>query len=234
MACLWYGEFVPSLTVTAFDFYLNHAIWQHDVPYEGNGIVTVSCTGNSSVALGVGDPNGGGEITAITTSLPALQCGVLYTFFVARKADTQGQNGNPNTPNYQIITSALITAPAGNWVPGYVFNMIYNRGAINVAYCDGNRSPCDRNQGRTNEAISQATAQQIELQYKNGFQNPVTVSNLWDQTVTNDATTYSYWVFYGDNNNQGQFPIRGSSSASFVGASMTLVIALTLLLSSVF
>jgi len=221
MACLWYGNFIPSTVAPNFDFYVNHTHWRDTISYGTNTIESYPC--GFYTTLGIGDTNGNSEIA--TTTQPALQCGVLYTFFAARRPDTQGNNGNPNTPNYQVISYALTTAPPGvNWVPGYVFHMIYNRGQINVAYCDGNQANCDRNNNRRNQNIQSATGQQIELEFANNFENPVTINgNLFDSTVVNSANTYSYWVFYGDNNNQGQFPIVGGSGASMISASLLLI-----------
>jgi len=222
-ACIWYGNFVPSTVAPNFDFYINHTHWRDSVAYGQNAIAAYNC--GFYTTFGIGDSNGNSETD--TSSLPSIQCGVLYSFFAARKPDTQGNNGNPNTPNYQVIAYEISTAPSGvNWVPGYVFHMIYNQRNINVAYCDGSNDNCNRNNNRQNTNINTAAMQQIQLEFANNFENPVTINGgttLFDSTVVNSANTYSYWVFYGDNNNQGQFPVVGGSGASMISASLLLI-----------
>jgi len=212
--------------VPNFDFFVNSTTFQSSVPYGTNAIVAVNCA--FATTFGIGEA-GVGQID--TANVPQLRCGGLYTFFAARKRDTQGNNGNPNTPNYQVIAIELAPAPAGstaNYVPGYVFHMIYNRAEINIQYCDGTRSDCTRNNGRKNQDIQTAQAQSVNLMYTNNFENPVTINELYDNVVVNSYNTYSYWLFYGDNNRQDQFPIVGAGGASMLTVSLGLIALLNL------
>jgi hypothetical protein len=233
---VWVGNYVPSQTATAFDFLYDQVAVAENIIYGENRVIMLACNSSDSVnhemavsssIIGTTSPN----------VFPQLYCGSLYSFFASRTT-----NGANNVEKYVATVRLLEGNVAFGYMSGLVFNGIYRGGqnGVNGKYCDKDSATCDLDHldHRTGFNVPINQFNEMTLKMTSTFENPVTLNGpggvtLFDDNVVGSVGDFQVWVFYGDNNDQANFPFQGGvSPASLLTISMTVMIALSAIVSS--
>jgi len=226
---LWVANYVPSTTATQFNFYINDVPITTALDYGFDEILAVNCsTSEDAVVKRYSIAPTVTLSQAPITPANDVLCGHLYSFFATRAP-------NVNTVEQYSFAIRQLENTDNSYMSGFFFNGIFNGGNVNAAYCDYNNPNCNVNNlgQRTNIAATLGVWNQMTLQMGPGYQNPVRITGpngvvLFDDVVTGSLGDERTWAFYGDNNNQNNFPIRGGvSPASFLTISMSVLVALS-------
>jgi len=227
---LWVANYVPSPSYSQFNFYVDDVAIRTALDYGFDEIIPVSC--NSSQDSVVKHYSIAPTVTlaqAPITQQNDVTCGHLWSFFATRAPNVGG------VEKYSFAIRLLEGNSLNNYMSGFFFNGIFNGGNVNAQYCDYNNANCDVNNlnQRTNKAATLGVWNEMTLRMEPGYQNPVRITGpngvvLFDDVVTGSIGDARTWAFYGDNNNQNNFPIRGGvSPASFLTISMSVLVALS-------
>jgi len=230
----WVANLVPSTAATQFDFFFNEMPIATAVNYGAKEVVAVYCNAtavNFYPTLALGSTLVGPQAQSTPND---LACGFMYAFFATRK---------PNVNNAEVygIGYRMIAGSPG-YMSGFIFNGIYRGGqnGVNSAFCSKNSATCDTNNQnqRTNQPVPINTWTEMQLKMPTGFENPVTITGpngqtLFSDVVTGTVDTYQAFYFFGDNQDQTDFPLNGGiSPASILTISMALLVSLSAVVSA--
>jgi len=230
-AFLWVGNYVPSVTAPNFDFYLDNVLFRNNVAYATTEVVACNCTTSAAYTpfFGIGSSLVGAQDSTTRIQPFALVCDRLYSFFASRKANTAG-----GIEQYQVTVSALYSPLGVTFMSGITFHLVYrsNPAAITVRYCKDTTSVCDATNGRTNQNVNLGQAVTNDFKVLGGFQNPIQITGaqrtLFDDTISGSVGDFFIFLYYGDQQNEGSFPVSGGlSSASTASISMALLAVLS-------
>jgi len=231
---VWVANYVPS-SYNQFDFFVDGVTVATRIDYAASSVVPLAC--NSSVdpgylhEFGIG-PTGIGQ--TIQTPINNVVCNTMYAFFASRTTNS-GIN-----EVYSIGWRAMHGNPS--YYSGLIFNGIYRGGNINAAFCEYNNNPnCDNNNRnqRQNRPATVGVWFEMDMRTGTNYGNPVTLTGdntvFYDDVVSAAQNDFQVWAFYGDNQQQSTFPLRGGiSSASFLTISMSVVAVLNAIALSMF
>jgi len=213
---LWTANYVPSLSASSFNFYLDSTAVAQNVPYGEELVTPLYC--NTSLqttderthlfAVGPSTQVGAGNPFSFE-----VVCDHLFAFFASRAPNIN------NNEAYTLVLRDVEGNPSFGYESGLIFNGVYRGGTINAKYCDWNSAICnaDRLDTRNNLNVPANTINEMSMKALINPGNPVTITGfnntlLFDGLVSGAVGDSEVWVFYGDAKDQADFPIMGGQT----------------------